>query len=99
MHDVVVSAVRKAVSAATIIFTASSIIFDLFIAIIFNLSFGYEQKPIKPLSEKDTLVRVLTPFVVILLVCKHPASLPTNTVIPFRDFFSSRKNQENRLYT
>ena len=53
----------------------------------------------RSLAEKDTLVSVLTPFVVILLVCKHPASLTTNTVIPFRDSFSSRKNQENRLRT
>jgi hypothetical protein len=51
----------------------------------------------RSLAEKDTLVSVLTPFVVMLLVCKHPASLPTNTVIPFRDSFSSRKNQENSL--
>ena len=51
----------------------------------------------RSLAEKDTLVSVLTPFVVMLLVCKHPASLPTNTVIPFRDSFSSRKNKKNRL--
>ena len=53
----------------------------------------------RSLAEKDTLVSVLTPFVVILLVCKHPASLTTNTVIPFRDSFSSRKNPKNRLRT
>ena len=53
----------------------------------------------RSLAEKDTLVSVLTVFVVILLVCKHPASLTTNTVIPFRDSFSSRKNKKNRLRT
>ena len=41
----------------------------------------------KPLSDKETLARVLTPLVEILLVCKHPASLTTNTVIPFQGLF------------
>ena len=36
-------------------------------------------------SEKDTLIRVLTPLVIILLVSKLSASLTTNTVIPCRD--------------
>ena len=60
----------------------------------------FSQKPQKPLSDKETLVRVLTPLVAILLVCKHPDSLTTNTVIPFRDSFSERKNiasLKNRL--
>jgi hypothetical protein len=37
-----------------------------------------EQKPRKPLDEKDTLVSVLTILVVRLLECKHPAILSTN---------------------
>ena len=64
----------------------------------FSISKLYKNL-LKPLAEKDTLVSVLTPFVISLLVCKHTYCIKTNTAIPFRESFSSRKNQENRLRT
>ena len=52
-----------------------------------------EKKHKKHLSEKDTLIRVLTPLVQILLVSELPDRLRTNTVNPFRDSFSKRQKQ------
>jgi len=43
MHDVVVMAVRKAVSAATITFTATSMIFFFMVEILKDLEFSGER--------------------------------------------------------
>ena len=42
------------------------------------------QKPVKPLAEKATLVRVFTPFVLMLLVCKgFTPSVANGDLLPF----------------
>ena len=53
---------------------------------------------------KVLLSEYLTLLVLILLVCKHPASLKTNIVIPYQGLFLIKEKQavcskpKNRIY-
>jgi len=37
-------------------------------------------------------------LVVFLLVCKHPDKLPSNPIIPFRDFISEKSKNSEKSY-
>ena len=71
MHDVVPSAVRKAVSAATIIFATTSIIRFFFITLhfsLFTIHFSLEKRPLSGLFLGFVASGAAATFVVIVRI-------------------------------
>ena len=66
------------------------------IAILGSFEGEKAQKPQKHLDETDTLIRVLTAFVIILLVSELPVRIVTNAVILYKDPVSSRQKHRFR---
>ncbi len=57
---------------------------------------NFNQNQENPFQRKILFIEYLTLSVVILLVCKHPDSLTTNTVIPYQGLFL--RKEKPRLF-